>query len=468
MANLTKDVLNINALLALALVDRPHMTAKYKWHKYLRERPRPLFEQLLDALAEAATANPKEIVALSVCIHHATQKIVLFVSANHELSSKTKEHFEQLWFLMHSLALEYGIPRKRPEDALIRHLRSKLLLAIYSFSHKKFKKRFIKWHHALLVFRDRLFYDLQSTSALKGSKGVLDSMEDILETIDSIVAILDTISQIWSDYPDGPAGIDPDDDLWTTFVQSIDFLEVLLGDLETVACVFDDLEIQIDSERRFGPAYALERITCLHRLGNIICRFTDAPRLSSLEYEYDLKVIMVPRAQTALSSSSGWPTTTGDWIRLRNAIYRSHGYSPVDNSPEDFVVPPFPDPHTACECSLVQYLDSCYELNHATHPLEYIGLSRPPTHLSDLWLMTYNHRAHRRQYSMRVSHGVWPDHWVLPQIAMNQVGPKFVKEVLAMYCEYKAAEGKVMFSGQSEGEGNESQENAGGRARTYT
>jgi len=250
MANSHPDGLNVNAILALILTDRSPGIAKCKWHKYLREPPRPLFEKLLDSFAEASTANPKESVAVAVCIHHLEKRILFFVSGNHDISTKKVDYLRNLWGLLRSLALENTIPRKPTGNIITRKLRTKVLHAIYSFSHRKFFIRFRKWHQALLVFRKRLFKDLHRGKDLK--RGIYESMEDILETIDSIIAVLNTVSQVFREYPDGPRDVDPEGDLWQTFVASMDFLEGLLGDIETVACVFEDLDIQIDSQSTFA------------------------------------------------------------------------------------------------------------------------------------------------------------------------------------------------------------------------
>ena len=51
---------------------------------------------------------------------------------------------------------------------------------------------------------------------------------------------------------------------------------------------------------------------------------------------------------------------------------------------------------------------------------------------------------------------MWPHEWVLPKIAMDQVGPTFVKEMLAIYCAYQAAEGRAAL-GERDGEGGRSE-----------
>ena len=54
-------------------------------------------------------------------------------------------------------------------------------------------------------------------------------MEDILEAIDSTIEILNIVSQVFREYPDGRGDLDSENDLWQTFVASMDFWRFFLG-----------------------------------------------------------------------------------------------------------------------------------------------------------------------------------------------------------------------------------------------
>lgn len=186
----------------------------------------------------------------------------------------------------------------------------------------------------------------------------------------------------------------------------------------------------------------MQRIVSFQLLVDTICNFTESLRFPPSRYSCEIEFVILPPAYTLTLSHLSWPKTMDDWITTRNALFQSEGYEPLHEE-ETFTAPGVPSPLVSCECALIHYLDSAHPPGHAPS-MNYIGLSKHPCYLSDLWLAMYNAFAHRGHYVMRWSDGRWPEQWVLPQIGFEVV-PTFLKEVIATYCVHQAKKGKALF-----------------------
>lgn len=234
-------LLDINAILALTLVDRPCITAKYRGYMHVNNR-QPLFERLLDALAETAVANPKEVMALAVCLHQAEGTITLYLSGNHTVSEKTVEHLKRVWLLMGTLACAFA--NNLTQNQEIKNLRAKLLLEVYAFCYLRFRNRFNKWFEAL-----RGHYRKLVAYCLHRNVSITDELKDVMDTSRNINSTLDYIGRVVAAHPDGLDDMDPRSTEWIDFVRSMDYLKALFSDTKILSGVYDHLEVQMDPQR---------------------------------------------------------------------------------------------------------------------------------------------------------------------------------------------------------------------------